>query len=521
MAKNFKMRYLLLAILFFLPYSVFAADPDYGVAYNWNHYVVSTYIINPAGSGSANWGLVISADMVDECENPASGQYDTYYWNGTAWVNINGGTSSCTSIYSATTSAAQALVDGRTYVTFYRSPFPGVGDVNETNADGYVSWSYSSTTGLTVGEVDPFVTRIVSVDPADTEVLATSTSYTLETQIYISPDDYVDGTTFRMLVLHNSSVQQVSALQAWETAMSGSYVNRLAIEFPVTSSGYHTFSTTTSSLTSDGRYSFTNQIVFPATLGTVVEQGFFASLWARLSYLASIGQGLPPDEQPLISKNTTFIIGATTWYDDLVTDIQSDSIFANAAVCKPFVNDIATAFINPDFDILYCLQFLVIPSAAQFQVIGQTVYDNVLSSFPLGYITRFVQIMTTATPTQPPALEYTYGTSAPDVLQGKDMSFQLFDGFYIIPTIVADDGSGKNIWDIIAPYWDALIGLGVLGVIFMDLLALGMPQFGKVPDSMSLQKMELTNNGFKTEQEARSYMARNAFRRKMDQRNDF
>jgi len=75
-------------------------------------------------------------------------------------------------------------------------------------------------------------------------------------------------------------------------------------------------------------------------------------------------------------------------------------------------------------------------------------------------------------------------------------------------------------WDIIAPYWDALIGLGVLGVILMDLLALGMPQFGKVPDSMSLQKMELTNNGFKTEQEARSYMARNAFRRRMDQRKD-
>lgn len=518
MVKNTKMRYLLLALFFFLPFSAFAADPDYGTAENWNHFVASTTFSNVS-----TWSVNPDPSIVSVCNdvNVYTGR-ELYYWNGTSWVGIFGGYTSCSVVYQQSISGF-TLVDGREYVAFMlEGPTFPTGGPNYTNATGYISFSYSSTTGLVLGPLDPFVTRIVDITPTDGYVFAsTTTSIDLETQIYISPDDYVEGTVFRMSVLHNGSVQNISALQAWETAMSGNYVNRMAIEFPVTSSGYHTYATTTTSFDAEGVYTFTNQIVFPATLSETVSNGFFGALWDRLSYLASIGQGLPPEEQPLISKNTTFVLGSPSWYDTVIADTLADTIFADAAVCKPFVNDIATAFINPDFDILYCLQFLVIPTTAQFQTIGTTFYDNVMVSFPFGYITRFVQILTTATPTQPPALEYTYGTSAPDILQGKDMSFQLFDGFYIIPTIVADDGSDKNIWDIIAPYWDALIALGVLGVILTDLLALGLPQFGKMPDSMSLQKMELNNNGFKTEAQARSAMARNAFRRRMDKRNDF
>lgn len=148
---------LAIASLFIVGFAVcgtqtaYAADPNYGVAENWNFYIQSTYINNAAGSGSANWGLILSPDMVDLCESPSSGQYETYYWNGTGWTNINGGTSSCTAVYGYNATANQALVDGRIYAIFYRSPFPGVGTVDETNADGYVSWTYTTADGLQPG----------------------------------------------------------------------------------------------------------------------------------------------------------------------------------------------------------------------------------------------------------------------------------------------------------------------------------------------------------------------------------
>jgi len=96
--------------------------------------------------------------------------------------------------------------------------------------------------------------------------------------------------------------------------------------------------------------------------------------------------------------------------------------------------------------------------------------DNLLSIFPLGYITHLVGIIISAEPVMPPNVTYTFGTSSDEELQGKSYTLDIWGNLYMIDDIQADDGTGKNIWDIVMPYWDFLIAFGVLSVIISDIL---------------------------------------------------
>lgn len=304
-------------------------------------------------------------------------------------------------------------------------------------------------------------TRVVSVTPSATTT-ATSTSFVFGGTVNIMPDDYVASSTFRLSVIHQSSVQQVSALQAWETFTEGTYLSSFYIDFPVTGQGTTNYSTTTDiSSFPEGKYTITGELIIPDR-----EQ----SLWQTFQDILITASGNTPAETEFRLKSW-FIIGQPTFYDEIVTDVvaQTNLALIDLAVCSPF---------SGDFDIADCLLLLIIPPTATLQTMGDSLVNNALRVFPLGYITRMLEIITLSTPLTPPALTYTYGTSAPTDIQGMTVSFQIFDGFTLIPTILADDGSGKDVWGIVMPYFNTIIALGVLGVILMDILKLGLPNFG-------------------------------------------
>lgn len=301
------------------------------------------------------------------------------------------------------------------------------------------------------------LTRIVSMSPSATTT-ATSTVFALEVVSMVLPEDYVEGMELKVTYYRqsNSQLAAVAASQPGLAPDSGVY------EIPLTGSGRYTFSTTTS-ITAVGVYWYTAEIIFP--------EGFFETILGFFDF------GEATLQEKAYRKNTTFTVVEMNGIDLLYADpntVITDGVFGN------FLENVdATScnIISGDFDMIDCLKLLIIPPTPTLVAMWDSLMNNTLRIFPLGYITRFLEIVTLSTPVMPPALEYTYGTSAPTELEGKGMSFQIFDAFPLILTIVADDGTNKNIWDIVTPFFDTIIALGVLGVILMDILALGLPDF--------------------------------------------
>jgi len=61
------------------------------------------------------------------------------------------------------------------------------------------------------------------------------------------------------------------------------------------------------------------------------------------------------------------------------------------------------------------------------------------------------------------------GVEVPEQLEGVNISFQVFDHFDVVEDIRANDGSGKNIYDIVDPYLRTVVALSVLFIIIHDL----------------------------------------------------
>ena len=198
-----------------------------------------------------------------------------------------------------------------------------------------------------------------------------------------------------------------------------------------------------------------------------------------------------------------------------VVDDVNEGFFSDipAEVCTPF---------SEDFSIIGCMKLLIVPTSGQIAALTADFMNNVGRVFPLGYVTRLVEIVSLQEATMPPALSYTFGTSAPEELEGRTLSYQIFDYFGFVAEIEADDGSGKNVWDIINPYIQVIVSLGVLGVILFDLMQLGVPHFygsdtgnarvvrnGEVP----VTQLPESTDSRKGQYEAQSVVIRNKTRR--------
>jgi hypothetical protein len=335
----------------------------------------------------------------------------------------------------------------------------------EEDITWFTIWQYNASTGLGEqqyyeGQLLSNYTYVVDMTPYE-ETVATSTEFLVEGEINVTDDDYEDGAKFRQWFHHRGSVQQVSALQAWETAQTPQPY-RFAIEYDIDSAGHHIFSTTTDlSAYPEGDYYITGEIYLP-TADTMLDNFF--------DMLERINGSAPTETE--YRKTGKFTIGEQSFWDT-VADATIASRERTLETCS---------VLSTGFDFFECLYDLVVPSQGDLQPVWEVFREQVLNSFPLGYITRFLEIVTLSDAVQPPALEYTYGTAAPEELQGRGVSFQIFDFLYIVNDIEADNGSGKNVWDIVMPFFDTIIALGVFGVILFDLLKLGLPDVSVLGD---------------------------------------
>ncbi len=307
---------------------------------------------------------------------------------------------------------------------------------------------------------DPLVgtTHIASTTPSDLENTATSTTYYFGTTGEIEGSDIGSNMNVTMQYYNDTLAQVV---------VSPSVVSHY-IKFPLTATttANFSFSTTTDMSSAPlGRY-------YLKTTINKDEFSFFGlfSFWSTAIY----------------TKVTTFYVSTTTahiyvtGYDAIADTSNPENITAIEAgitTCDFSWGDLASTTKISTF-----LTCLVVPNSSSLSITFNQFQQNVLTLAPWGYITRFVNILASTTPVEPPPLTYKFGSSSPAVLQAYTASdpitFQVFD--YMgssspLLQIKADDGSNKNVWDIIDPFVTFLVTIGVLLVVLGDIMGFSMP----------------------------------------------
>jgi len=150
----------------------------------------------------------------------------------------------------------------------------------------------------------------------------------------------------------------------------------------VSQAGLFNFATTT--VLPDGNYRLFAELTANTILGSV---------WNTLNFLPLGEVGLQ------VSASTQFIVGSSTFIGnisqnsyaqvgDIFNGMYATSTASLSTTCRPF---------SGDFDVVGCLGFLFIPDAGLAQQSIGNFRNEIMTRFPVGYITDFVRIVSSGT----------------------------------------------------------------------------------------------------------------------------
>ena len=122
------------------------------------------------------------------------------------------------------------------------STYPTYSQANSVGTAYFVDFSINGGVVTVNNDIPTAYTRIDTISPSGNATTSTTTSQAISITGFISNDDYATGTKVTVYVSRDSSTQQTSALMAWESA--GAPYSAY-FEFPITSPGYFSLSTTT------------------------------------------------------------------------------------------------------------------------------------------------------------------------------------------------------------------------------------------------------------------------------------
>lgn len=309
-------------------------------------------------------------------------------------------------------------------------------------------------------------TRIISVVPhATTTATTTAVGFTG----YVDESDFVEG-MYVEASFFNPTIGATSANVIDACNVFGAGLCKL--EFPIS-----TFGDIASSTEITFNYGGTTKVTWTIRVPT-----FWSSLWV----VGGLFQDIVLD-----TWKDSFVVGYQTLFDQSLngdgTQVNGDSsglvgyfTTGGTSSTTPVAAGCATIFTGGT--IVSCLTGLIIPDSQTLAYDFKLLYDGAFSKVPFGYITRFLTIVSgNAGAVEPPALSYTFGSSSPSVLQGKNYTVQIWDNMDVLTMAVADDGSDKNIWDIVMPYFNVVVALVVLLAILTDLMGF---EFGRTPKEL-------------------------------------
>lgn len=288
-------------------------------------------------------------------------------------------------------------------------------------------------------------TRFISVTPEYATTTATTT--TIGAHVYINEEDYDDDMYLSMSFTNQTlSMTGGSALDAWNSATG----QGLEIRIPLVA-GDNDVSTTTTFLMggqTHGAYSVRNP-------NFINQFSWVSTFW-----------------QPsvLISTTTDFVVGYKTGLDIAVeqggASVAQYLLTGTTTGANTILNcsNLLSGGLTP------CLTSIFVPNAQVLSADMQRFRDGFLSVWPLGYVTRFVEITLTTATSSLPTISYT--TASSSMFGVIDIDLDPFGSLASADSpmnYTSDSLEGKTIWEIMEQPITIVVYLMLLFMILHDL----------------------------------------------------
>jgi len=306
---------------------------------------------------------------------------------------------------------------------------------NHTNPEGYnrdvtryfysTRNIYATSSALLATASTSLQTRIVTTDPTHQEIVATST--TIGASVYISPEDYREGMYLLVNMVNNTlSATGGFALDAWNAAFGG-------IRFTL-NSGVNNVSTTTIF----DRIGQVNVNWYVKTPNTTPLIGWFFA------------------DQTIVASSTKFVVVEMTALDIVMA--STSDVLINALITGTTTQSVIRC--NPfNFDITVCVLSLLYPSQEVLKSNFDRLRNDLLEKWPLGYVTRIIDILNASTTTSIPVINATIPTG----IAGAGSTIYLDPNGaidYILNASASDSGFGSStdtLYETTSYYWNILV----------------------------------------------------------------
>lgn len=288
-------------------------------------------------------------------------------------------------------------------------------------------------------------TRFDFTIPSATSTPTVATSTTIGAQVYINPTDYVDDMYLEMSFF-NQTYFGASAPSVYETVYGDKF-----IKIPITASSTVLNLATSTVFTLLGDTNAVYRISRPTTwweaiinFFTLSDTGYTTVLETKFKFTVSAKTSLDLLYDQNLATLTAFTTGTST----------------------PVTNcGIAT------FNFADCAVSLIIPNAQTMKSDITNLRAMVLTHAPIGYVTRFVDILTSTSTAPLPIVTITFTPESPMAPYPTTFDMgDMFTGGASLLNSVTDPNTGKNAYEIFLPLVQAGVALAVLLTIISDIL---------------------------------------------------
>ena len=439
-----KIKYKIATFLMVFGISIFSmsqisfANPVYGIGSNIlpNGTIISfQQLPNPARCYRNLISVTVSGpNGVGNTEyNYTCDKYD-YFFNG---VNME--------LYANT--YLSGAVDGSYNFSFY----------SDVISSSYNITIYRTNGIWTSAVVDPTNrrTRIINMSPENGTTTPHASLINFNLHAYLNYADVSTGVGMK-IYLHNidQNVLLLSSASPSDIVLYDNYV---------TMSGDFNFSTST--YLGDGNYRLYAQIA--QTSGVIFNNPVIVGCSIAGAFL----------NLNCTEGNTQFIVGSSTFIGNISQNsfAQANLIFGSstatstehlATTCYPF---------SGQFDTIQCLAFLFIPDSGYISETMGNFKDNVLTHFPLGYVTDFLNILSTTTVGSLTVIDATIPNALPfgngqhihlDLTHSLDYILNATSSIYNN----ASASSTQTFYEITSYYWDLIVYICALMYIMGRIL---------------------------------------------------
>jgi hypothetical protein len=333
------------------------------------------------------------------------------------------------------------------------------GLVRQSGVDAIFSIVYIYKNKITswtgTGAVSETTTRVRITSPMTDELVASTSEITFN--VYVVLEDYESGMAVELEVSPQAPTLCFGVCQILPGLTQFKAQKQ---SFPVTGFGLTSYSTTTTYQV-NGRQNITVALKRPFGI---------TNLFSGLT----------------VDTDSTFpiLVGSTAHdkiYDKLASSTRAllDTNFdIDNSGCNPFVS----------FDIAYCVASMLTPDEGSFRLLLSAAHDGFMQAQPLGYVTRFMDILTSTATTSLPVISFTMPAGlgfAGDNFHFDPWPYFYTDGSPLKTQLKSLGDDPKDVWQIFEPIINIVIYLALLFMIIRDLTGLAHPPSGGSGKSMS------------------------------------